>query len=194
MYWPARSRPISWHLFGADVIKIEPPDEPDQTRNIGADKGLNQINMGTFYLAQSSNKRSITLNIKTEQGRAILRKLVVQADVMVENYRPGALKALGLGADDMMALNPRLIYASMSAFGQDGPRGSADRLRHEHPGKFRHHGDDRHRDSHSAHARTLSGRLCERRHWRPLRWPARCFSASAPAKGNASTSPWSTSR
>ncbi len=111
-------------LLGADVIKIEPPDEPDQTRNIGADKALNQINMGTFYLAQSSNKRSITLNIKTEQGRAILKKLVVLADVMVENYRPGSLKALGLGADDMMTLNPRLIYASMSAFGQDGPRGS----------------------------------------------------------------------
>jgi crotonobetainyl-CoA:carnitine CoA-transferase CaiB-like acyl-CoA transferase len=110
-------------LLGADVIKVEPPDEPDQTRNIGADKALNQINMGTFYLAQASNKRSITLNIKTEQGRAILKKLVVQADVMVENYRPGALKALGLGADDMMTLNPRLIYASMSAYGQDGPRG-----------------------------------------------------------------------
>src|SRR5262245_1499392 len=111
-------------LLGADVIKIEPPDEPDQTRGIGADKDLNQINMGTFYLAQSSNKRSITLNIKTEQGRASLKKLVVQADVMVENDRPGSLKALGLGADDMMAINPRLIYASMSAFGQAGPRGS----------------------------------------------------------------------
>jgi crotonobetainyl-CoA:carnitine CoA-transferase CaiB-like acyl-CoA transferase len=111
-------------LLGAEVIKIEPPDEPDQTRNIGADKALNAANMGTFYLAQASNKRSITLNLKAEPGREILRKLVARADVMVENYRPGALAALGLGADTMMALNPRLIYASMSAFGQDGPRGT----------------------------------------------------------------------
>jgi crotonobetainyl-CoA:carnitine CoA-transferase CaiB-like acyl-CoA transferase len=110
-------------LLGADVIKIEPPDDPDQTRSIGADKELNRINMGTFYLAQSSNKRSITLNIKAEQGRAILKRLAALADVMVENYRPGALKALGVGADEMMALNPRLIYASMSAYGQEGPRG-----------------------------------------------------------------------
>jgi len=110
-------------LLGAEVTKIEPPDEPDQTRSIGSDKGLNAKNMGTFYLAQSSNKRSMTLNLKSEQGREILRKLVVRADVMVENYRPGALDALGVGAEVMMALNPRLIYASMSAYGQGGPRG-----------------------------------------------------------------------
>jgi crotonobetainyl-CoA:carnitine CoA-transferase CaiB-like acyl-CoA transferase len=111
-------------LLGADVIKVEPPGEPDQTRSIGADKSLNAAGMGTFYLAQSSNKRSITLDLKTKQGREILEKLVARSDVLVENYRPGALAALGLGAEAMMALNPRLIYASMSAFGQDGPRGS----------------------------------------------------------------------
>jgi crotonobetainyl-CoA:carnitine CoA-transferase CaiB-like acyl-CoA transferase len=111
-------------LLGASVIKIEPPGDPDQTREIGADKGLNAKNMGTMYLAQSSNKRSITLDLKSEKGREILKKLVAGADIMVENYRPGSLKALGLGAEDMMALNPRLIYASMSAYGQDGPRGN----------------------------------------------------------------------
>jgi crotonobetainyl-CoA:carnitine CoA-transferase CaiB-like acyl-CoA transferase len=105
-------------LLGADVIKIEPPGEPDQTRNIGADKTLNAVGMGTFYLAQASNKRSITLDLKTKPGREILEKLVVRSDVLVENYRPGALAALGLAADAVMALNPRLIYASMSAFGQ----------------------------------------------------------------------------
>jgi crotonobetainyl-CoA:carnitine CoA-transferase CaiB-like acyl-CoA transferase len=110
-------------LLGADVIKIEPPDDPDQTRAIGADRDLNAAQMGTFYLAQSSNKRSMTLNLKSDQGRDILKRLVTRADVLVENYRPGALAALGLGADAMMALNPRLIYASMSAYGQDGPRG-----------------------------------------------------------------------
>ncbi len=111
-------------LMGADVIKIEPPGEPDQTRSIGSDKALNAAGMGTFYLAQASNKRSITLDLKCAEGRAILEQLVERSDVLVENYRPGALAALGLGAEAMMARNPRLIYASMSAFGQDGPRGS----------------------------------------------------------------------
>jgi crotonobetainyl-CoA:carnitine CoA-transferase CaiB-like acyl-CoA transferase len=91
---------------------------------LAADKALNAVGMGTFYLAQASNKRSITLDLKTKPGREILEKLVVRSDVLVENYRPGALAALGLGADAVMALNPRLIYASMSAFGQDGPRAS----------------------------------------------------------------------
>lgn len=111
-------------LLGADVIKIERPDDPDQTRSIGSDNALNAAEMGTFYLSQSSNKRSITLNLKSEQGREVLRKLAARSDVLVENYRPGALAALGLGAEAMMAINPRLVYASMSAFGQDGPRGS----------------------------------------------------------------------
>jgi crotonobetainyl-CoA:carnitine CoA-transferase CaiB-like acyl-CoA transferase len=111
-------------LLGADVTKVEPPDEPDQTRAIGSDRSLNAAQMGTFFLAQGSNKRSITLNLKTEAGREILGRLASRADVLVENYRPGALASLGLGADDLMARNPRLIYASMSAFGQDGPRGS----------------------------------------------------------------------
>ncbi len=111
-------------LLGADVIKIEMPHDPDQTRLLGSDKALAADRMGTFFLAQGSNKRSMTIDLKTEAGRDILRKLVKDADVMVENYRPGAMKALGLGYEDMRKLNPKLIYASMSAFGQDGPRGS----------------------------------------------------------------------
>ena len=91
-------------LLGADVIKIEPPDEPDQTRQIGSDKNLNAANMGTFYLAQSSNKRSITLDLKREKDRDILKKLVATADVFVENYRPGAFEALGLGYDALAAI------------------------------------------------------------------------------------------
>ncbi|MFL5283774.1 MAG: CaiB/BaiF CoA transferase family protein, partial [Rhodopila sp.] len=69
-----------------------------------------------------SNKRAITLNLKTEQGRAILKKLVATADVLVENYRPGAFETLGLGYDDLRRINPKLIYASFSAFGQGGPK------------------------------------------------------------------------
>lgn len=111
-------------VFGADVIKIEMPHDPDQTRLLGSDKELSKAKMGTYYLAQGANKRSMTVDLKTEAGRAILKKLVATADIMVENYRPGAMQALGLGYADMAKLNPRLIYASMSAFGQDGPRGT----------------------------------------------------------------------
>src|SRR5271163_2868875 len=109
-------------LMGADVIKVEHPDEPDQSRDSGSDNDLNHANMGTGFLTQGSNKRAITLNLKTEQGREILKKLVVTADVLVENYRPGAFEALGLGYEDLKKINPKLIYASFSAFGQGGPR------------------------------------------------------------------------
>ena len=110
-------------LFGADVIKIEHPTDPDQSRDSGTDNDLNHKLMGTGFLTQGSNKRSITLDLKTEAGREVLKKLVATADVLVENYRPGAFEALGLGYDVLSKINPRLIYASMSAFGQDGPRG-----------------------------------------------------------------------
>lgn len=109
-------------VFGADVIKIEMPHDPDQTRLLGADRELAAGRMNTFFLAQGSNKRSMTVDLKTEAGREILRRLVKDADILVENYRPGAMKALGLGYEDMAKVNPRLIYASMSAFGQEGPR------------------------------------------------------------------------
>jgi crotonobetainyl-CoA:carnitine CoA-transferase CaiB-like acyl-CoA transferase len=80
--------------------------------------------MGTFYLAQGSNKRSIGLDLKHPAAQDIVRRLAERADIFLENYRPGAFKALGLGYDDLARLNPRLIYCSISAFGQDGPRGS----------------------------------------------------------------------
>ena len=109
-------------VLGADVIKIEHPEEPDQSRETGTDRALNRRNMGTSFLTQGSNKRSITLDLKTEEGREILKKLVARSDVLVENYRPGAFDALGLGYEAMREINPRLIYCSISAFGQDGVR------------------------------------------------------------------------
>ena len=112
-------------VLGADVIKVDDPNEPDQSRESGADHALNKAMMGTGFLTQGSNKRAIALNLKTEGGREVLQRLVADwADVLVENYRPGAFKALGLGYDDLATLNPKLIYASMTAFGQDGPRGT----------------------------------------------------------------------
>jgi len=110
-------------VLGADVIKVEDPNDPDQSRGAGTDKALNKRGMGTSFLTQASNKRSITLDLKTEAGRDILKKLIATADVFVENYRPGAFEALGLGYEALSAINPRLIYASFSAFGQQGPRG-----------------------------------------------------------------------
>jgi crotonobetainyl-CoA:carnitine CoA-transferase CaiB-like acyl-CoA transferase len=110
-------------VLGADVIKVEHPDDPDQTRESGTDRELNRQRMGTSYLTQGSNKRSITLNLKSEVGREIFKQLVRRADVMVENYRPGAFDSLGLGYEVMSEINPRLIYCSISAFGQNGPRG-----------------------------------------------------------------------
>ncbi len=111
-------------VLGADVIKVENPEDCDQSRNTGYDPELNRTNMGTGYLTQGSNKRSITLNLKTEKGREILMALVKDADVLVENFRPGAFPALGIGYEDMKKINPTLIYCSMTAFGQDGPRGT----------------------------------------------------------------------
>src|SRR5688572_13695712 len=109
-------------VLGADVIKVDDPNDPDQSRSSGTDKELNYAQMGTGFLTQASNKRAITLDLKTERGREILKKLVATADVFVENYRPGAFEALGLGYEDLSKINPRLIYASFSAFGQHGPR------------------------------------------------------------------------
>src|ERR1700741_5192153 len=105
--------------LGPEVIKVEHPDEPDQSRETGTDRALNRRNMGTSFLTQGSNKRSITLDLKTQEGREILKQLVARSDVLVENYRPGAFEALGLGYEALLKVNPRLIYCSISAFGQD---------------------------------------------------------------------------
>jgi crotonobetainyl-CoA:carnitine CoA-transferase CaiB-like acyl-CoA transferase len=109
-------------VLGADVIKVEHPDDPDQSRGAGTDKELNRHNMGTAFLTQASNKRSITLDLKQSRDRDILKKLIATADVFVENYRPGAFDSLGLGYEALAAINSRLIYASFSAFGHKGPR------------------------------------------------------------------------
>jgi len=110
-------------VLGADVIKIENPSDPDMAREWGPAQDLNDLGMGTAFLTQGGNKRSMALDLHTQRGREILLELVATADVLVENYRPGALDALGLTDKAISASNPTLIHVSMSAFGQDGPRG-----------------------------------------------------------------------
>ena len=105
--------------LGADVIKIEPPGAGDQTRGSMGFKMKGADSMG--FLNMNRNKRSVALNLKAEAGRAVLLRLVKDADILIENYRPGAMKRLGLGYDDLKGINPRLVYTSISGFGQTGP-------------------------------------------------------------------------
>jgi crotonobetainyl-CoA:carnitine CoA-transferase CaiB-like acyl-CoA transferase len=109
-------------VLGAEVIKIESPHEPDQARYQGSDHHLNEIGMGTAFLSQAASKKAMSLDLKSDAGRAILKKLVGTADVLIENYRPGALDTLGLGHQALLAINPRLVYCSVSAFGSTGPK------------------------------------------------------------------------
>ncbi|WP_291678841.1 CoA transferase [Bosea sp. (in: a-proteobacteria)] len=109
-------------LLGADVIKIEPPQMPDTARGRGPDDALNAAGLGINYLVQGSNKRSLALDLASEDGRAILLDLVDGADVLVENYRAGALDALGLGPQTLCARNPRLIHCSITGFARGHER------------------------------------------------------------------------
>lgn len=109
-------------VLGAEVIKVESPNDPDQARMQGSDRTLNDIGMGTAFMAQASNKKTLALDLKTAEGREAMKRLISTADVFVENYRPGAFDELGLGYDEMSKLNPKLIYCSVSAFGSTGPR------------------------------------------------------------------------
>lgn len=108
------------HL-GAEVVKVESRQGGDLARQLGADADLNRRGMGASFLAQNAGKRSIALDLKTAGGRAVLRRLVASAQVLVENFRPGVMARLGLGYEALLADNPRLIYCAISGFGQDGP-------------------------------------------------------------------------
>jgi crotonobetainyl-CoA:carnitine CoA-transferase CaiB-like acyl-CoA transferase len=107
--------------MGAEVIKVEARGSGDLARQLGADPLLNKKNMGVSFLAQNAGKRSITVDLKKPGGKAVFRKLVQSAQVVVENFRPGVMQRLGLGFDALKAENPQLIYCAISGFGQEGP-------------------------------------------------------------------------
>ena len=103
--------------FGADVIKIEPPDGGDPLRQWRLIKDGTSV----WWQVQSRNKRSVALDLKTPEAQDVVRQLASQADVLIENFRPGAMEGWGLGPDVLMALNPRLIMLRISGYGQSGP-------------------------------------------------------------------------
>jgi CoA:oxalate CoA-transferase len=108
-------------LLGAEVIKIENPDGGDLARKLGNVNPLNKQLMGTSFLAQNANKKSLTLNLKFEEGKEIFRKLLKTADVVVENFRPGVMGKLGFSYEKICQINPRIVYCAISGFGQTGP-------------------------------------------------------------------------
>lgn len=108
-------------LMGAEVIKIEIPNSGDLARQLGADVSLNAKLMGASFLAQNGGKKSITIDMKSDAGKAVLLRLVETADVLVENFRPGVMARLGLGYEELQQVKPDLIYCAISGFGQQGP-------------------------------------------------------------------------
>lgn len=108
-------------LLGADVIKVEAPGGGDLARQLGASPELNRQRMGASFLAQNAGKRSVVLDLKSEEGRARFRDLVASADALIENFRPGVMDRLGLGYESLRAVRPELVYCAISGFGQTGP-------------------------------------------------------------------------
>lgn len=103
--------------FGAEVIKVETPKQGDPIRN------WRVVENGTslWWYVQSRNKKSITVNLREAEGQELIRKLVKEIDILIENFRPGTMEKWGLGYEDLKAINPRLIMIRVSGYGQDGP-------------------------------------------------------------------------
>jgi len=110
--------------LGATVIKVEHPDDPDYARTFPPMVRGEEKDFSAFFAQFNRNKLGITLNMKSPEGKALLRKLARRADVLVENFRPGTMERLGLGYDVLKAENPRLIYTAISGFGRTGPNAS----------------------------------------------------------------------
>jgi formyl-CoA transferase len=104
-------------FLGADVIKLENPKGGDIARVVQRDQDSDSL----FFLVLNANKRSLTLNLKTDEGKELFKKVIAESDVLVENFSPGALDRMGLGYDTLKEINPRLIYSTVKGFGTYGP-------------------------------------------------------------------------
>lgn len=103
--------------LGAEIIKVEVPVTGDDSRHFGP----YQHGESAYFMSLNRNKQSITLNLKTEEGKALLKSFITKVDVVVENFRPGTMEKLGLGYDVLKEINPKIIYAAASGFGHTGP-------------------------------------------------------------------------
>jgi formyl-CoA transferase len=114
--------------LGADVVKIERPGVGDDTRTWGPpflkDAEGKDTNQATYFTACNRNKRSVTIDMATPDGQALLKQMAAQSDILVENFKTGGLRQYGLDYESLRALNPRLIYCSVTGFGHDGPHAS----------------------------------------------------------------------
>jgi crotonobetainyl-CoA:carnitine CoA-transferase CaiB-like acyl-CoA transferase len=108
-------------LLGAEVIKIEHPGKGDLARQLGADPETNGQLMGASFVSVNAGKQSVTLNLKSNEGKEIFKKLAAISHAVIENFRPGVMARLGLDYPVLSKVNPRLVYCAISGFGQDGP-------------------------------------------------------------------------
>ena len=109
---------LAW--LGADVIKVEEPTQGDQGRRASTDKpGVDSY----YFMLLNANKRSVTLNLKDERGKELMRKLIAEGDVLVENFAPGVIERLGFGYEEARKINPRIIYAQVKGFAPESPYG-----------------------------------------------------------------------
>ena len=173
-------------LLGAEVIKIENPKDGDLARKLGCVPKYNQMLMGTSFLAQKANKKSLTLNLKAPDGKAIFRKLVATADVVVENFRPDVMTRLGLGYPALREINPRLVYCAISGFGQTGPdalKPAYDQIIQGLSGEMAINGDERLNPLRAGFpvCDTVGGLNAASPSWPP------CITANARARGSRST-------
>ena len=123
--------------LGAEVIKIEQPGIGDESRNFGPFKN----GFSLYFMSVNRGKQSVTLDLKTERGQAIFKQLLEQADILVENFRPGTMEKLGLDYETLKAEHPSLIYAACFRFWTDRSLCTAGRIRHDYP---RYGGDHQH--------------------------------------------------
>src|SRR5437016_7094552 len=114
---PSCTEALAW--LGAEVVKVENPKGGEPGRVLGS--GPKPDSDAYYFMIYNANKKSVTVNLKSERGLSLVKEMAKRADVFVENFAPGAIERLGLGWDDLHALNPRLVYAQVKGFGKGSP-------------------------------------------------------------------------